>query len=280
MFAKSSAVPIDTKPAVSFKKKAAYISPFVRVQDFGLFSAGWNVGKHTVRLIPNTNPDSPRSLLVTVVPVNMKDKITGEVTKGKILSGDWFKKVVEPYILNTHKNRIQTKANPSGDVVLRTKNRVIFLAGREITSTDPKAQTRVIGFVDLPATGYKTAKAGIGDEFLAHHPFSETPGAFYEDFDAESGRNINFTVSGEGLEKTIVILPDRKASPIDEANPYASVITALVERGAGQLPDLRTLLRPSKSEEIIECLTHTLPFDIVAAFLADGGENKLKSVIL
>jgi hypothetical protein len=239
--------------------KNKWISPFVTPTDRDPWKwAQLREGDNVVRLLSSSTADSPCILRATTVGVKDAAGISGA-----IMAGDWFFKQVQPFLMEHYANRFPGKKNPSGDVKLRTKQRVLFFASsRRVREDGANPETSIVA-LNLPGTNYPGAKPGIGEIFFTD---------FFEDFHPETGRVLTIRRTGSTPENTTyAIVPARTATPV---NPdWIPDVFKNVESAA--IPSLKTLLREPSTEEIISSLKTTLPADVFEALMADSQAGKL-----
>jgi hypothetical protein len=250
MFKKPATISATAQSNGHQSARPAFLSFLKRPEERDKYSiASFPAGKeHIIRLMPVSADGAPQALEVTVLTV----KHNG--VEGKILAGEWFLRGVQPWLLKNFRDRLQKFVNgqPVGDVKLRTQKRIIFFGTRMTVETPEKPSVKELTLVNLAGTNYPGAKVGDGEDFLAG-------GAYHEDFDMVIGRKLKIVSSGaEARTRTLKITPERNATPLDDSD----IAILPINDGLPHVPLLKDTLRESTREEIVQCLSETLPADV------------------
>lgn len=255
-------------------KKAKWLSPFIDMKSTPFNFMTIKPGQDTlVRLIPTfSSLDTGYTLNVKTVGVKYKDPTTGTTTDGMILAGTWWDKV-EQWLLANYRERMHSfSKNPTGDLKLRAKVRVIFWVAAMISPEEGKDAIPTLRLVNLAGTNYKGGPAGDGDQF-------GPGGDFYEDFDPEQGRDIMIRATlknpNDNTSKTYRFNPSRTAVPIDP-KWLSAIPEEWMNNPAETRPSLVGMQRQSSSEEIQAALEASLPADIFAKLMEVVGQGGFK----
>lgn len=259
--------------------RAPFLSPLVEAKDLPFVITGFRLGENRFRLCPTFGPDDTGmtyDLKALPVKYTLPD---GRISDGTITADDWFWKGVNPFLMQHYKSRFKSKKNPNGDVQLRTRTSVLFWSILD-TVDENKQPAKTLALVRLPGASYEGATAAIGDAF-------KEGGAFYKDFDVETGRELIATVTrkdpNDPTTKMTSVAPaqipatDAQKAAFKAAGLPAPVAVdkvvwmetlmdylpkAFIEADEKSRPSLSTFVRHSGIEEVRNCLKTTLPQDV------------------
>ncbi len=209
-----------------------FLSPFIDFSDKPWKFAKFGNGEHSIRLLAPSSGDPARYL--TQVAVKHRSP-SGNLLEGNISAGSWFF-AIQKYLKENFADRMNTNANPDGDLVFRTKKRVYFFCAY-ITALEAKLQ-----LVNLSGTPYPSStNIGDGEVFMTD---------LAEDFNPVDGRIIGVKVivdPKDARKKDYRIMPKK---PV-----LASEFSEILPQGG--LPDLFSLVRQSSPQEVMDALSTT-----------------------
>lgn len=252
--------------------KARWLSPF---NDFSGKPYNMLIVKPntevTVRLFPVFSGRDQDGNAINVKVIGVKSKVDGQTTDGSILSGAWFE-TLEKWLYQKYKSRFHSmKKNPTGDLKIRPKTRVIGWCATMISPADGEDAVPTLRVFNFAGTNYQGAASGDGDLF-------RSGGDFDLDFSPTEGREITIRASlknpADASSKVYRFTPARTATPISP-KWMGAIPTEWLKMSKEQRPALLDILRKSPPEEIRAALQATLPADIFEAWDNELGDATL-----
>ena len=239
----------------------------------------------TVRLFPVFSSRDQDGNAINVKSVEVKSQVGGQMTTGKILSGQWFD-TLEKWMYQKYKSRFHSmKKNPAGDLKIRHKIRVLGWCATMISPADGEDAVPMLRVFNFAGKNYPRAAIGDGDLFrpaiITTDTFgnkSSEGGDFDLDFNPVEGREITIKASlknpADASSKVYRFTPARTATPI--APKWMPAIPAeWLKMSKEQRPALLDILRQSPPQEIRAALQATLPADIFEAWDKELGDATL-----